>query len=70
MGRIEMFVSRASPTSDHPQDPMIARALPREMLRQLSPETILTALTSGKMKAQGSTLSDAERSANSEEKTR
>jgi polyvinyl alcohol dehydrogenase (cytochrome) len=60
------IVSRASPTSDHPPDPMIARALPREMLRQLSAETVLTALTSGKMKAQGSTLTDAERRAVSE----
>src|SRR3569832_1677657 len=33
------IVSRASPTTDHPPDPMIARALPREMLRQLSAET-------------------------------
>ena len=60
------IVSRASPTSDHAPDPMIARALPREMLRQLSPETVLTALTSGKMKAQGSTLTDAARRAVSE----
>ena len=60
------LVSRASPTSDHAQDPMIARALPREMLRQLSPETVLAALTSGKMKAQGSALTDAERRAVSE----
>ena len=60
------IVSRASPTSDHAPDPMIARALPREMLRQLSAETVLTALTSGKMKAQGSTLTDAERRAVSE----
>src|SRR5215469_15395606 len=57
------LVSRASPTSDKGQDPMIARALPRELLRQLSPETVLAALTSGKMKAQGSALTDAERHA-------
>src|SRR5690348_13288548 len=60
------IVSRASPTSDHAPDPMIARALPREMLRQLSAETVLAALTSGKMKVQGSTLTDAERRAVSE----
>jgi polyvinyl alcohol dehydrogenase (cytochrome) len=60
------LVSRASPTNDHAPDPMIARALPRELLRQLGPETVLAALTSGKMKAQGSTLTDAERRAVSE----
>jgi polyvinyl alcohol dehydrogenase (cytochrome) len=57
------LVSRASPTSEHDKDATIMRALPREMLRQLSPETVLTALTSGKMQAQGSLLSDAERHA-------
>ncbi len=57
------LVSRASPTSKHDKDATILRALPREMLRQLSPETILTALTSGKMQAQGSLLSDTERRA-------
>ncbi len=56
------LVSRASPT-EHPPDEATLRALPREMLRQLSPETVLTALTSGKMQAQGSLLSDAERRA-------
>jgi polyvinyl alcohol dehydrogenase (cytochrome) len=39
------------------------RAQPREMLRQLSPEAVLTALTTGKMQAQGSSLTDAERRA-------
>jgi polyvinyl alcohol dehydrogenase (cytochrome) len=57
------LVSRASPTSDHAPDPMVLRALPREMLRQLPPETVLGALTSGKMQAQGSMLTDAERHA-------
>jgi polyvinyl alcohol dehydrogenase (cytochrome) len=57
------LVSRASPSSDHPPDPVVMRALPREMLRQLPPETVLAALTSGKMQAQGSLLSDAERRA-------
>lgn len=57
------LVSRASPTSEHDKNEMVMRALPREMLRQLSPETILNALTSGKMQAQGSLLTDAERHA-------
>jgi polyvinyl alcohol dehydrogenase (cytochrome) len=57
------LVSRASPTSDHPPDPMVLRALPREMLRQLPAEAVLTALTSGKMQAQGLLLTDAERRA-------
>ena len=57
------LVSRASPSSDHPPNPMELRALPREMLRQMPPEAVLTALTSGKMQAQGSMLSDAERHA-------
>jgi polyvinyl alcohol dehydrogenase (cytochrome) len=57
------FTSRASPTSDKPVDPNIARAPAREFLRNMSPETILAALTSGKMQSQGSTLSDAERHA-------
>src|SRR5688572_23746135 len=35
----------------------------RDVLRQLAPEAILTALTSGKMQVQGSTLSDADRRA-------
>ncbi len=39
------------------------RAMPREALEQFAPETILTALTSGNMFRQGSTLSDAERRA-------
>ena len=57
------LVSRASPTSDKAPNPIEMRALPREMLRQLPPEAVLTALTSGKMQAQGSMLSDAERRA-------
>src|SRR5579859_5305092 len=51
------LVSRAS-SKEHPPDETTLRALPREMLRQLSPEAVLTALTSGKMQAQGSLLSD------------
>src|SRR6185503_19418218 len=56
------LVSRASPTEKAP-DASILRAPPREMLRQLSPEGVLIALTSGKMQAQGSLLNDAERHA-------
>jgi len=37
--------------------------VPREMLHRYSPEAVLTALTTGKMQAQGSTLTDAERHA-------
>ena len=40
-----------------------ARAVPVEMLRRFAPEAILTALTTGKMQAQGATLTDAERRA-------
>ena len=40
-----------------------ARAVPVEMLRRFPPEAILTALTTGKMQAQGSMLTDAERKA-------
>jgi polyvinyl alcohol dehydrogenase (cytochrome) len=57
------FVSRASPTSDKPVDAIISRSPPRESLRNMSPETILAALTSGKMQPQGAGLSDAERRA-------
>jgi polyvinyl alcohol dehydrogenase (cytochrome) len=57
------LVSRASPRSDKAPNPAEMRALPREMLRQLPPEAILEALTSGKMRAQGSTLSDEEKHA-------
>jgi polyvinyl alcohol dehydrogenase (cytochrome) len=57
------LVSRASPTSDKAPNPIEMRALPREMLRQLPPEAVLTALTSGKMQVQGSMLNDAERHA-------
>ena len=38
-----------------------ARAVPVEMMRRFPPEAILTALTTGKMQAQGATLTDAER---------
>jgi polyvinyl alcohol dehydrogenase (cytochrome) len=38
-----------------------SRAIPRELLGQFAPETILTALTSGNMFRQGSALTDAER---------
>jgi polyvinyl alcohol dehydrogenase (cytochrome) len=47
-------------------DPNAPRAAPREMLRSMTPETILSALTSGKMQAQGSLLSEPERRAVSE----
>ena len=47
------LVSRASPSSDKPVDPAILRAPPRELLRQVPPESVLAALTSGKMQAQG-----------------
>ncbi len=57
------IVSRASPSPDHPVDEATLRALPREMLRQLAPETVLAALTNGKMQAQGSLLSEPERRA-------
>lgn len=57
------FVSRASPTSDLPVNPMILRAPARETLRNLSAEAVLAALTSGKMKAQGAALTEAERRA-------
>jgi polyvinyl alcohol dehydrogenase (cytochrome) len=40
-----------------------ARAVPVELLHRYPPEAILTALTTGKMQAQGSTLSDADRRA-------
>jgi polyvinyl alcohol dehydrogenase (cytochrome) len=39
------------------------RALPRELLRQFSPEAILNTLTNGKMQAQASSLSPQERRA-------
>jgi polyvinyl alcohol dehydrogenase (cytochrome) len=55
------IVSRASPTSK--VDEAISRALPRETMRQLSAETVLAAITTGKMKVQGAALSDDERRA-------
>jgi polyvinyl alcohol dehydrogenase (cytochrome) len=57
------LVSRASPAADHPMNEAALRAPPREMLRQLSAEAVLAALTTGKMQPQGSLLSDAERPA-------
>lgn len=57
------FVSRASPTSEHPASAEVSRAPPRESLRDLSAEAVLAALTTGKMRAQGSALSVAERRA-------
>ena len=44
-------------------NPLGARAVPREFLHQYPPEAILNALTQGKMQAQGAALSPAERSA-------
>ena len=57
------LTSRASPKSDTAPDEMVTRAPPREILRQLPPEVILAALTTGKMQAQGSALNDAEQHA-------
>lgn len=47
----------------NPGKPLASKALPREILRNLPPGAILNALTNGKMQAQGSTLSAAERRA-------
>ncbi len=44
-------------------DPSAPRAVPREMLRMFTPESVLASLTSGKMQAQGSLLSEPERRA-------
>ena len=49
--------------SCHLQPAADSRAPSREVLAQLAPETILTALTTGNMFRQGSALSDAERRA-------
>jgi polyvinyl alcohol dehydrogenase (cytochrome) len=49
--------------SCHLQPAADSRAPSRELLGQLAPETILTALTTGNMFRQGSALSDAERRA-------
>jgi polyvinyl alcohol dehydrogenase (cytochrome) len=49
------------PVAGKPPATPDARAVPVEMLRRFPPEAILTALTTGKMQAQGATLSDAER---------
>lgn len=49
--------------SCHQQPAADSRAPNREILGQLAPETILTALTTGNMFRQGSALSDAERRA-------
>jgi polyvinyl alcohol dehydrogenase (cytochrome) len=51
------------PTAGKPPATPDARAVPVEMLRRFPPEAILTALTTGKMQAQGATLTDAERKA-------
>jgi polyvinyl alcohol dehydrogenase (cytochrome) len=51
------------PVAGKPPATPDARAVPVEMMRRFAPEAILTALTSGKMQAQGATLSDAERKA-------
>ena len=40
-----------------------AHAVPREFMRQFPPQAVLTALTSGKMQAQGAALSEGERRA-------
>jgi polyvinyl alcohol dehydrogenase (cytochrome) len=47
----------------HTNPALDSRAMPRERLGQLAPETILTALTVGNMFRQGSTLTDSERRA-------
>src|SRR5688572_20765737 len=44
-------------------DPNAPRAVPREMLRMFTPESVLASLTSGKMQAQGSLLSEPEKRA-------
>ena len=49
-----------------PPSALMARAVPPERLKLFTPEAILNALTNGKMQAQGSTLSDAQRRAVSE----
>ena len=51
------------PVNGKPPATPDARAVPVEMMRRFPPEAILNALTSGKMQAQGSTLTDAERKA-------
>ena len=56
-------VYQASCASCHAQPAPDSRAPTREVLAQLAPESILTALTSGQMFRQGSALSDAERRA-------
>jgi mono/diheme cytochrome c family protein len=53
----------ASPPPAGGSNQPAARALPREMLRQLSAEAVLAALTMGKMQAQGAALSEPERRA-------
>ena len=59
---VSLIANTASPPEGAPGAPT-GRALPREMLRRLSAEAILAALTTGKMQAQGSALSEAERRA-------
>ena len=59
---VSLVGNTAKPTESAAGVPA-ARALPREMLRQLSADAVLAALTSGKMQAQGALLSDPERNA-------
>jgi polyvinyl alcohol dehydrogenase (cytochrome) len=47
----------------NPGKPLDTRAVPREMLRNFPPGAIVNALTNGKMQAQGSALSEAEKRA-------
>jgi len=73
LGALAARASAQSPAGDavfqtacascHAQPAPDSRAPNREVLGQLAPETILTALTTGNMFRQGSALSDAERRA-------
>jgi polyvinyl alcohol dehydrogenase (cytochrome) len=56
-------VYEASCAACHTNPALDSRAIPRELLAQFAPETILTALTTGNMFRQGSALTDAERRA-------
>ncbi len=51
------------PVAGKPPATSDAKAVPVELLHRYPPEAILTALTTGKMQAQGSTLTDADRKA-------
>lgn len=65
----EVLFKRACASCHLPMKPSAAeadaipgiRALPRELLRQYSPETILNTLTNGRMRVQAAALSPAER---------